>query len=83
MSGKIKNCKGPFFIYKLQIKNGFPISKVKNQNGGLNPVARKLIHLPTNTIFGSIKEASDYFNISYDNLRRKSTQIKNNLHYIN
>jgi hypothetical protein len=131
MSGKIKNCKGPFYIYhlirenyigvttnlhnrmikhkhmgkyvddykvitsfdnledaldyeyKLQIENGFEVSKVKNQNGSLNPIARKLIHIPTNTIFDSIKEASEYLNISYDNLRRKETQIKNKLQHIN
>lgn len=121
MSGKIKNCKGPFFIYeinefryagittdlrkrmnkhksekvlnytptykiiakidsfeeaisfeeKYQTQNKLSVSKVKNQNGKNNPIARAVLDKATGFFFYTIKEACEALNINYSSARHR------------
>jgi len=47
---------------------------VRDQTGSKNPYARKVVHTETGLTFDTIKEASEYFEFSYSDVRK---QIKN------
>jgi predicted GIY-YIG superfamily endonuclease len=126
MSGKIKNCKGPFYVYHLinenyigvttkivprmqkhksfgknveykiiatfdefndaltfeynkQIEYGFPTSKVKNQIGKNNPIAKKLIHTITGKKYETLKDACIDLGLNYGSMRHTKIQKKYNL----
>tara|TARA_R110000772_G_scaffold31754_3_gene78076 strand:+ start:5370 stop:5765 length:396 start_codon:yes stop_codon:yes gene_type:complete len=67
------------FEYKYQIDNNLPISKVRNQNGNNNPIARTVVNTITGAKYDTIKEAAIAEELNYGTLRNS---VLNNDYYL-